>query len=768
MVRLRVNNHFADTLCLGIVLGYAAYILLRWILIESHSFFGDEAFFIFNVKSSIEQLRNSRSVYEFFLQLYFNDPLYPSIFTIIAIPFYLLFENHIVGLRFMISIFYFIYMYIFYQILKRVISPLGALSGSIFVMISVYWIKASHYYLRDSLVGFEIVLLLFLEIIYLEKKNNYKLLLIGLFCAIIFLTKFSASIYVPPLVLPLLIYEYKSSSIREMFRKISIISLPTLFFSAPWYISMLTNDTNILDLYSYNETSIRYPDTDILTYLSEYLITINTTKYTMYIFLIFSILYILKSIYYYYNKNFLRTELNSDICYKYDINHVNEFIAVSILSFIIFSTFCLLYVGRLWVDRWNFSPILIIIFICWMMGKIRYGSIAFTIIMLPLIVSGFLATNFNILNPYFGLRYNSDYTNILKPETSSSNSKLLLKTIEDDFKHLSESKYIATLILHDSILMNNSVMQAEMMLIKNAHGKWIYAHDLLRHVPKNPFLFFESAQCTQGAKTFYFVTDGARLSTSGLSIYQDLLECFPENFWKQVVHVADIPGRNKMLMRLYRINIPSFDRRSFADMAKAAALVDSEFSDIHRLREIRYGLEYGTRSKEEAARILGLTTIARIDASLIERFPDIAADIQKIIELAPGLGADIVSSDRVIYEPHEFFKLRNLTKTEQESLFCADNNDPMFYVSIPDNMSLKPLQIVVKLEAPQDATQAQIFYRKNGKRETEDTSIRMPLLSGENTVIFNIPEHSVEKFLRIDPGDISGEYRIKSVEITAQ
>lgn len=78
----------------------------------------------------------------------------------------------------------------------------------------------------------------------------------------------------------------------------------------------------------------------------------------------------------------------------------------------------------------------------------------------------------------------------------------------------------------------------------------------------------------------------------------------------------------------------------------------------------------------------------------------------------------------------------------------------------------KGVSVHIRFVSP-GATTLQVFYdtKKNGDSWDETRSIRKPTLKGENDITVNITDAEFGGGIRIDPGDLMGEYTIRLIEL---
>jgi len=95
--------------------------------------------------------------------------------------------------------------------------------------------------------------------------------------------------------------------------------------------------------------------------------------------------------------------------------------------------------------------------------------------------------------------------------------------------------------------------------------------------------------------------------------------------------------------------------------------------------------------------------------------------------------------------------------------FEATGYDPYFYLPPINTLSQKAL-MKIEIDAPSHST-LQVFHVTTDMPEyTEEKSSRLPVYRGRNTLMVELPPH-LTGHLRIDPGEIPGEYRVYHIEI---
>ena len=97
----------------------------------------------------------------------------------------------------------------------------------------------------------------------------------------------------------------------------------------------------------------------------------------------------------------------------------------------------------------------------------------------------------------------------------------------------------------------------------------------------------------------------------------------------------------------------------------------------------------------------------------------------------------------------------------------AENQDPHFY--LPDVPFKKERLYILKveIEAP-GATNLQLFYSRLGKENdfpSEEDSAKYALQKGENTLFIPLLSGDLGHRLRLDPGTVGGNYRLKEFAV---
>jgi hypothetical protein len=100
--------------------------------------------------------------------------------------------------------------------------------------------------------------------------------------------------------------------------------------------------------------------------------------------------------------------------------------------------------------------------------------------------------------------------------------------------------------------------------------------------------------------------------------------------------------------------------------------------------------------------------------------------------------------------------------TDRECL--AQSNNPRIFYSIPDELIGQSILVHIVFEAPPGANSAQIFYRTASTEYNESDKQQVALTEGKNEIYFTIPDEMSKEQLRFDPGIISGNYVISTVE----
>jgi hypothetical protein len=107
-----------------------------------------------------------------------------------------------------------------------------------------------------------------------------------------------------------------------------------------------------------------------------------------------------------------------------------------------------------------------------------------------------------------------------------------------------------------------------------------------------------------------------------------------------------------------------------------------------------------------------------------------------------------------------------IARSAQGLVVQALTTDPSIVLprfAVPD---AKPLSVHIQYLSP-GATNAQIFYdtKTHGDNWDEAHSIRRPVAKGENDMTVMITDASFGGRIRFDPGDLTGDYVIKLIEI---
>ncbi|HSA45616.1 MAG TPA: class I SAM-dependent methyltransferase [Candidatus Competibacteraceae bacterium] len=98
--------------------------------------------------------------------------------------------------------------------------------------------------------------------------------------------------------------------------------------------------------------------------------------------------------------------------------------------------------------------------------------------------------------------------------------------------------------------------------------------------------------------------------------------------------------------------------------------------------------------------------------------------------------------------------------------FKATGYDPCFYLPPVEPLPKKAL-MKIEMDAPGHSTLQVFHVTTDAPDYTEGKSSRVPIYRGRNTLIVELPP-GVTGHLRIDPGEIPGEYRIYHIEIRCE
>ncbi len=97
----------------------------------------------------------------------------------------------------------------------------------------------------------------------------------------------------------------------------------------------------------------------------------------------------------------------------------------------------------------------------------------------------------------------------------------------------------------------------------------------------------------------------------------------------------------------------------------------------------------------------------------------------------------------------------------------ATGGDP--FIELPFFSLPKDRYPIIKIDimSPAD-TNLQLYYMTNASREyTETLSIRRFLRKGKNLLFVPVPSADLYGKLRLDPGEVPGDYYLNSIEVSA-
>jgi len=129
------------------------------------------------------------------------------------------------------------------------------------------------------------------------------------------------------------------------------------------------------------------------------------------------------------------------------------------------------------------------------------------------------------------------------------------------------------------------------------------------------------------------------------------------------------------------------------------------------------------------------------------------------------------SSDIISLGPEQLYKGSNFNRNVSEVRLLKDglkiistNDDPYFQLPL---IPLPKKNINIKLDITvQASTNAQVFYKTNTKKNyNSENSVTTSLTSGRKQLTFVIPNNDIIGRLRLDPGNVKGEYIIHNIEI---
>jgi hypothetical protein len=418
--------------------------------------------------------------------------------------------------------------------------------------------------------------------------------------------------------------------------------------------------------------------------------------------------------------------------------------------------------------------LIIILLFCSIFDFFKKGELILTVLTIPIVVSGLIQINSSLLDNQlpvlsrYGLAYNHNYAQNCRVSNTPANQETVYSIINEDALIHNTKNYRASLLFHNISFMHNTAMQAIGLLKDNNAPRWFYLPNALDPRGELEFDFFLE---TPGKTPdyFYFAIDTGGTKTTDTRNYQNFqsyITRVPDSFWAQATHVADVSGRDGMLVQIYRLEPGSFDRKILADMAKYAALFDPLHATQHRIREIRFGLEYGTRTHEDAENILSLTALNSLDASVKELYPERSADIDFILFRAPGLRAAAVTPFRKDYLPEELAALREI-ETDNE-YFTTKSADSGFCVAIPPRLAGKKISVSIELTAPEGSKILYCQYALNCPPwlNMPISTLSHRLAEGHQKMSFVIPENSASGMLRFSLEGTPGTYRIHGVTLS--
>ncbi len=220
-----------------------------WLLAENHGIFGDEGWHLMFLIDAWQKPAAS-TLHRLWNLYVFNDQ-YPPVFYLPSVPFFFLFDNHLVGARLYSATLAAIAIAIFYRILRLHVGRWLAVLGVVLLFSSGVFIEATRYYLLE--IGLLVWLLAFYLLVanYLRAASTAKAAGIGAILVAGLLTKPNFAIYAFPIGLLLLygiVVRVRSAQMgkAQTARHVALMSVPALVLALPWYIVNLLNPTNLL------------------------------------------------------------------------------------------------------------------------------------------------------------------------------------------------------------------------------------------------------------------------------------------------------------------------------------------------------------------------------------------------------------------------------------------------------------------------------------------------------------------------------------------
>ena len=340
--------------------------MVSYLFLENINVFGDEASNILTLRRVLYWSVQSPNLFYRFKVLYVFSREYPPLFFLLSTPILKFFNDWVVGARVYVMLIGVLDICLLYFFLKKHVSIIAALLGSVVLVTSFSFINATRTY------GQEIILITFLLVViilmsrFLETANRKYLLAAGFFIALGMLSKYNFFIYAAVPVIYYLGAAYLNKpENRKVFKDLVLLALPSILFASPWYINTyITNlvSYNVINRFLYQKSIGRYESNVSLSKAFTEIWQQRNAYFSDFVYwilallaLTFLIIWVIKSI------------KKDDKWY-----HLGELVWMPLVSILVVSLL-LKFIGLILL-RWNLSYVFIPVLVAFMFDRIFYKN----------------------------------------------------------------------------------------------------------------------------------------------------------------------------------------------------------------------------------------------------------------------------------------------------------------------------------------------------------------------------------------------------------
>jgi hypothetical protein len=730
--------------------------------------YGDEAQFLINLVSGYQHVCESIGLFKFLKNLYFFNPTYPGGMYWLTLPFLSLKNNDMLfNVRFFSFVVHLFGVVVFYRTLQKIVAPLWAFIGCVFLLSSTIWVYKSHFYYTDGLLGVEIMTLYYLGSRYFEQRNEKNIFLCSICIMLGFLTKFSWIIYLPSFVVTWFVVDLSMNKGKVIESLLCLVKLfvPSIILAGPWYYSYFLSGSNAYVNYKNNSFYI-LKNENILDAIK------NILKY---FYIDFSLLFNLFLIGIVVLLIVMAIKKKKSFLHSFSASEV--FLICGSFLFVLFSSACLEFLGRTWIIRWNFNSYFLVIIVTWGGYRFINNKILTGILFLPLLLQLFYVhTSFGfsekndtwvkkILLPNAG-------TNIIfRPDNRPTHIEDIPLLISHYNEKLGGGRYIASgANFHIHYYAHNTIFKALDFLNNNTDAQWQYNYNppLKKRIEIEALLGLDNLN----VKGCYLVIERIGDDNLSRSPWINFFKKLPESFFHIAKRVATIfsPGRggHPAFFDIYYINKDDVTAGFLADMAAVAEICEhQEFRLYQRLKAAYYRLV--SLGKFNGLQFLDVKR--EIDSLAVRSEFRTLPGSWNNFEITEKLASEIIVKG-VSTVPDTIFKFRQIPdpiyhdideERLEEGIVTIGPDPYVIFTAWNKNDESKFHKVEVTIDSPEVST-IQLFFKKKGSGYTEQNSFRKNLDAGKNECIFNL-DSGLDGRIRLDIAGPSGVYKINSVAI---